>query len=191
MPSASTSRGEPRKRLLDAASLLFYTEGIRSVGVDRAAAEANVTKATLYRLFRSKENLVVAYLTERHKEAMSVLRESARRHESARDQVLAAFDSLKKKARQPQFRGCAFVMAVNEFPDSAAIGSIAREHKQAVRAHFAALLRPAGAPPQLSRYLAMLYDGALTGVSIARSAGPVDTARECARELLDHLHIHP
>ena len=51
-----------RERLLRTASELFYREGIHSVGVDRIIAEAGVTRATFYRHFPSKEDLVEAYL---------------------------------------------------------------------------------------------------------------------------------
>jgi AcrR family transcriptional regulator len=187
MPSQGTYKPTPKERLLDAANYLFYSEGIRSVGVDRIALQADVTKATLYRLFQSKENLVVAYLRQRHQDAMSLLHESTPEGGDARASVIAAFNSLQEKAKSPAFRGCAFVMAVNEHPESQLIGDVAREHKEAVRAHFSDLMRLTVAPASLARYLAMLYDGALAGVSIERNAAPVATAQQCAIELLDHL----
>ena len=55
---------EARSRLLSTATGLFYAEGIRAVGVDRVIAEAQVTRATLYRHFQSKDDLIVAYLTQ-------------------------------------------------------------------------------------------------------------------------------
>ena len=61
------SEGQPseaRTRLLNTATRLFYTEGIHAVGIDRIVAEAQVTRATLYRHFPGKEELVLAYLNE-------------------------------------------------------------------------------------------------------------------------------
>ena len=55
---------EARARLLSTASRLFYAEGLHSVGIDRIIATAGVTRATLYRHFPSKDDLVVAYLTQ-------------------------------------------------------------------------------------------------------------------------------
>ena len=52
----------PRERLVQAASRLFYYEGVRAIGVERLIAEAGVTKATFYRHFAAKDDLVVAYL---------------------------------------------------------------------------------------------------------------------------------
>ncbi|MGW2843366.1 helix-turn-helix domain-containing protein, partial [Streptomyces sp. NPDC001493] len=53
---------EARARLLSTATRIFYAEGIHSVGVDRIVAEAQVTRATLYRHFKGKEELILAYL---------------------------------------------------------------------------------------------------------------------------------
>ena len=71
MPSATstdpaTARRSPRERLLEAAGELFYAEGIQSVGIDRVIERAGVAKASLYSTFGSKEELVEAYLDERH-----------------------------------------------------------------------------------------------------------------------------
>src|SRR5438067_6149511 len=63
----SESEGRPseaRSRLLHTATRLFYAEGIHTVGIDRIVAEAQVTRATLYRHFPGKEDLVLAYLNE-------------------------------------------------------------------------------------------------------------------------------
>ncbi|UXI81004.1 TetR/AcrR family transcriptional regulator, partial [Streptomyces vinaceusdrappus] len=67
------SEEEPRRvrmtpgarRVLEAAERLFYEHGIHAVGVDLIAAEAGVTKKTLYDRFGSKEQIVVEYLAGR------------------------------------------------------------------------------------------------------------------------------
>src|ERR1043165_5002736 len=59
-------RSEARERLLATASELFYAEGINSVGVDRIVAASNVTLATFYRHFPSKQDLGVGYLRQIH-----------------------------------------------------------------------------------------------------------------------------
>jgi DNA-binding transcriptional regulator YbjK len=51
-----------RERIISAASSLFYNEGIRAVSVDAVAAKAGLTKRTLHYHFRSKDDLVAAYL---------------------------------------------------------------------------------------------------------------------------------
>lgn len=63
------------RRALDAASRLFYEHGIHAVGVDRIAAEAGVTKKTLYDRFGSKEQIVVEYLAGRDERWRALLDE--------------------------------------------------------------------------------------------------------------------
>src|ERR1700726_4156804 len=66
--SPSTAHPHPRERLLTTAGQLFYTEGIRTIGVDRLVSEANVTRATFYRHFDGKDDLVTAYIKARDRE---------------------------------------------------------------------------------------------------------------------------
>ena len=54
-----------QERIISAASRLFYSEGIRAVGVDAVAEKAGVTKKTLYYHFKSKDDLITAYLAAR------------------------------------------------------------------------------------------------------------------------------
>lgn len=55
-----------RQRVLLTAYRLFYRDGIRATGIDRVIAESGTTKATFYRHFPSKNDLVSAYLVHRH-----------------------------------------------------------------------------------------------------------------------------
>ncbi|MFE0359654.1 TetR/AcrR family transcriptional regulator [Streptomyces nigra] len=116
----SESKGRPseaRSRLLDTACRLFYTEGIRAVGVDRIATEAQVTRATFYRHFASKEDLVLAYLGE----ADTVMRRRADDAVAAglpaADTIRTLSKSIARGIQSPGHRGCAFLNAVAEFPD--------------------------------------------------------------------------
>lgn len=68
-----------RQRVLDTAAELFYRDGVRAVGVDRIAAESGVAKMTLYYHFRSKDELVAAWLRRRDEEWMSWLVGSVKR----------------------------------------------------------------------------------------------------------------
>src|SRR5690606_26224714 len=109
---------EARTRLLDTASRLFYTEGLRAVGIDRVIAEAQVTRATLYRHFPSKDDLLVAYLSqvdERIKAGMAAARASG---DDADGVIRLVAEAISDDIQRPGFRGCAFLNAVAEYPDS-------------------------------------------------------------------------
>src|SRR5271167_2579357 len=111
-----TVKRSPRERLLQAASELFYAEGVQSVGIDRVIERAGVAKASLYSTFGSKEGLVCAYLGARHDQALAGLRSAAAATQDPVDRILAVFDAQARLFRSPAFRGCAFTAAAAEAP---------------------------------------------------------------------------
>ena len=63
MSTATQTRpSAARERILATAFSLFYAKGIRAVGIDLIIAESGVAKATFYKHFPAKDDLVVAYL---------------------------------------------------------------------------------------------------------------------------------
>lgn len=110
-------RSEPRDRLLRTATELFYAKGIHSVGVEEIVESAQVTRATLYRHFAGKEELVVAYLEAAslfEREHVASVTTSA---ESPEDAVRAVAGAVVGQLHNPAFRGCAFLNAAAEYPD--------------------------------------------------------------------------
>ncbi|MFF3484505.1 TetR/AcrR family transcriptional regulator [Streptomyces sp. NPDC002701] len=155
---------EARSRLLNTATRIFYAEGIHSVGVDRIIAEAQVTRATLYRHFTGKEELVLAYLDQADRAIRAQVAAAQASEESAGDRIRAVSRSIAEGIRSPGFRGCAFLNAVAEYPDPA------HPIHRAVLAHRAwfldtvtELLADAGHAPAdaAGRHLVMLRDGAM------------------------------
>ncbi|MEH0932268.1 TetR/AcrR family transcriptional regulator [Micromonospora sp. CPCC 205558] len=109
---------EARLRLLRTATRIFYTEGIHSVGVDRIIAEAKVTRATFYRHFPSKDDLILAYLREVHQMDREMVEEALAANRSPVDPLLAIAGSIAQNIQSPGFRGCAFLNAAAEYPDT-------------------------------------------------------------------------
>lgn len=104
-----------RRRLLDTATRLFYAEGIRGVGIDRIIAEAGVAKATFYAHFPSKDDLVVAYITEQdrlNREAVAALPRG-----SPRQRLPAILGRIGTAAVAGDYRGCPFLNAAAEYTD--------------------------------------------------------------------------
>src|ERR1700685_4182008 len=110
------AKRSPRERLLEAASELFYAEGVQSVGIDRVIERAGVAKASLYSTFGSKEELVCAYLSARHAQTLAAPRSAAAATEDPVERILAVFDAQARLFRGPGFRGCAFAAAAAEAP---------------------------------------------------------------------------
>lgn len=114
--ATETRPSEARRRLLTTATRIFYAEGIHSVGVDRIIAETKVTRATFYRHFPGKEDLVLAYLQAADQAIRSQV-DAAIAGASAADGLRAIAASIARDIQSPGFRGCAFLNAVAEYPD--------------------------------------------------------------------------
>jgi AcrR family transcriptional regulator len=155
---------EARARLLRTASELFYAEGIHTVGVDRVIAAAPVTRATLYRHFPSKDDLVVAYLTQAD-EAIRARLSAAGREVSPDDRIREVGKSIADDIRSPGFRGCAFLNAAAEYPDQDhRVHQAVLRHRQWFLAMLTELFAGTGKPDAepAARHFFMLRDGAMS-----------------------------
>ncbi|MFI7492725.1 TetR/AcrR family transcriptional regulator [Micromonospora echinaurantiaca] len=112
-----TRPSEARQRLLDTATRIFYGEGIHSVGVDRIIAEAKVTRATFYRHFPGKEDLVVAYLKAADQAIRDQVDTAVTADLPAPEALRAVAEGIARDIQSTGFRGCAFLNAVAEYPD--------------------------------------------------------------------------
>ena len=179
-------RRSARERLLDAASELFYSEGVQSVGIDRIIEHAGVAKASLYNTFGSKEELVRAYLTARHAGTLQRLTAAIEKHTDPRGRLLAVFDAQAELAAQPNFRGCAFISASAEAPAGGLIERVADGYRAEIRALFTRLAEQAGAPVpgMLAHQLQLIYDGAGISVRMDRDPTAPVGARAAAASLL-------
>src|SRR5258708_19583814 len=112
------NRPSARKRIFDTASELFYLKGIRAVGVEMIAAEADTTKMSLYRNCPSKDELVAEWLREHDANFWQTWDAMASRHpEDPRRQIKAAFALLAKHVADPRARGCPMANAAVEITE--------------------------------------------------------------------------
>ena len=112
-------RSQARKRILDAAYELFSTRGIRAVGVDEVIERAQVAKATLYRHFRTKDELVLSFLEQREELWTKdfVEAEARRRGSTPDERLLAIFDVFDDWFQQADYEGCSFINVLLETRD--------------------------------------------------------------------------
>src|SRR2546423_9698527 len=102
----------PRERMLAEAFMLFYANGIRAVGVDLLIARAGVAKASFYRYFRSKRELILAYVDLREDAWLAWLQEEVEEGEATpATRLLVIFDALGELFTDPEYRGCAVINA--------------------------------------------------------------------------------
>lgn len=174
----SSRRQDARGRILDTAGDLFSRRGIRDVGVDEIVERSDVAKATLYRHFPSKNDLVLAFLMEREQRWTLdwVEAEARRRGETPEEQLLAIFDLFGEWFRRDDFEGCSFVNVLLEFggAGSEPLGRAAAEHLANIRGVVHTLAVEAGLrdPDEFALSWHILMKGSI----VQAAEGDVDAA---------------
>ena len=116
--AAGQRRSEARDRLLRTASAIFYAKGINAVGVEEIVSRARVTRATFYRHFPSKDDLIVAYLRSTDEHIRAQVGAITERGQPAEDTIHTIAGWVVDQIEGPDFRGCAFLNAAAEYPDA-------------------------------------------------------------------------
>jgi AcrR family transcriptional regulator len=178
-----------RRRIVDAASRLFYAEGVRAVSVDAVADKAGITKRTLYAHFPSKDDLVAAYLTARDQPNLALFEAWFDAADGGlADRVSAIFENLARAARHPKWKGCGFLRTTAELasmPGHPAI-RIGRAHKKGFEAWLAGRFAAAGLadPSALARQVTVLMDGAFSTMLLHRDPDYAEAAGTAAAALV-------
>lgn len=182
-----------RDDLVETALKLFYQHGFNATGIDRILAESGVAKMTLYKHFRSKDELILAALNLRDERFRNwLMAEIEKASPDPAERLLAMFDALEqwflgKAFKGLGFSGCAFINAAGEFGDqSHPAHRLACEHKVRIVEYLARLCREAGFvdPDQLAEQLAMLKEGAIATAHVRDMPEAAKLAKTMARTIL-------
>ena len=183
--------GNPtRERIIAAATKLFYSDGLRATSVDAVAEKAGVTKKTLYYHFRTKDELIAAYLASRDQPTLAWYeRWFVETKGSTADKIRGLFHSFARSADTPNWRGCGFLRTIAELastPGHPAIKAGAA-HKKKFEAWMAHTLARDGVrdAQKIARQIVILLDGAATVMLIHRDAAYVETAGDVAAGLVE------
>ena len=181
---------ETRKRIIEAATELFYTKGIRAVGVDAIASAAGVTKRTLYFHFDGKDALIAAYLEARNEPVLAALVKSVTRVSGGiLAQVEGLFAAFAGQAGNAKWHGCPFTRAVSELRETSddAVSDIAAKHKRTFEDWLAAHLasHEIEEPGLVARQLMVLLDGCITQILIHRDPSYAAAAARAAVALVE------
>ncbi|TDR93094.1 TetR/AcrR family transcriptional regulator [Enterovirga rhinocerotis] len=178
-----------REKIVKAAASLFYKEGIRSVSVDAIADKAGITKRSLYYHFKSKDDLVEAYLAGRDQPNLDTFeRWFGEAEGDAATKVRALFVNLAASARSPKWRGCGFLRTAAELvamPGHPALKA-ANLHKTRFEEWLGRHLEPAGVTDAdvLSRQIRLLLDGSFSVVLLNRDPSYMELAGHAAEALV-------
>jgi len=182
-----------RDTLIETASELFNRDGYHATGIDRILAEAGVAKMTLYKHFKSKDDLILAALRHRDRAFRDRLaRQVETRAETPAAQLLAVFDVLDEWFGERGFFGCMFTNAAAEYAaPQDPIHVAAGEHKHLILKYLRELAARAGAtkPRELAAGLMLLAEGAIVMAHVAGERGAAKLAKRTARQLMENAGL--
>ncbi|MFL1381678.1 TetR/AcrR family transcriptional regulator [Nocardiopsis protaetiae] len=180
---------QARTEIVEAADELFYARGVNSVGMDAVRERAGFPLKRIYKLFPSKEDLVIAVLDRRSRMWNEGVTRAAQAATDPTGRLLAVFDFLAVWFREDDFRGCAFINAYGELGSgSTRVALAVREQKESFQRYTADLVGRIGGSPALAAQLVLLAEGAQTTAAISGSPEAADVARTAALTL---IHADP
>ncbi len=182
-------RPSKRDELVKKALQVFYQNGFNATGMDKLVAETGISKTSMYKHFRTKEDLILAALRLRDEYFRNWLyRRMEELAATPRQQLVAMFDALEEWFSEPGYQGCMFIKASSEFQDhSHPIHKQSAEHKRMLESHVTRLAEQAGLsdPNILARQLLLLKEGAIVTSHLDYTDNPAQDAKAVAIRLID------
>ena len=187
-----------RQRILETANRLFYQQGSRAVGIDTVIAESGVAKMSLYRSFRSKDELIAACLEERNTRYWQWFDSVVAENEgNPREQLRALIHRMARRTTKPGYRGCPFLNTALDYEDAAhPARQLAVRHKKTLAAKLLAICRRQDArdPQSLARQLVLLINGAQATAGMLGEATQLELVqaaeflidRQCTKQARRH-----
>jgi len=175
--------------VLRTATELFSAHGYHAVGIDRIIAESNVAKMTFYKYFPSKLNLIESVLVRRDKELRVSILEAISRHRSPTKKLKAIFDWYGNWFGEPNFHGCMFIKASEEFSEhDSMMRDVSQGYREWLKGVIAEILSDIGISrtEKLASYLVVVIDGLTVKSNMYHSetAENVDIAWSYVKELV-------
>lgn len=187
MRKAVKENGNKGDAVVDTALVLFAAHGYHAVGVDRIKEESGVAKMTLYKYFPTKDFLIEKVLERRDTNFRADLSSAVDPKDAPMAQLKAVFDWHSRWFAQPDFNGCMFIKATEEFPDNASNARrVSREHKTWLRGLLAEILirLPVTDPGRTADLMLVVLDGLIVNANLFRDPSQVHSAWTCVESLL-------
>lgn len=179
---------EVRQRILETASELFYNQSVRAVGVDLVVEKAGVAKTSLYRHFRTKDELVAAFLQREDEDFWRGWDDVAARHAGdAAAELDAHLRWIGERVGRPNYRGCPQLNVAAEFPDADhPARKVAAAHKRELRRRLLGIVErlQVARPDELAGQLALLVNGAFVSSQVLLAGEAIPLLQNAAHALL-------
>jgi AcrR family transcriptional regulator len=179
---------EVRDRILETACTLFYQHGVRAVGVDLVVEKAGVAKTSLYRHFRTKDDLIAAFLQREDADFWGTWDRVGDQH---RDEPAAELDAhlgwIGERVERPNYRGCPQINVAAEFPETDhPARKVATAHKRQMRLRLKGLAERLGVArsDELAGQLSLLINGAFVSSQIFEPGEATPLLRRTAHALI-------
>ena len=182
-----------KDELVEKALKVFYREGFHATGMDKLVAETKISKTSMYKHFRSKEDLILATLKLRDERFRSAF--VKRTEELATDpegQLLATFDTLGEGFQETDFQSCMFIKASSEYQEAAhPIHKESADHKHILRNYLEDLAQKANLqnPSALATQLQLLQEGAIVLAHLHGGNSAAIEAKAAAEALIKAAEV--
>jgi AcrR family transcriptional regulator len=176
-----------RERIVEAATELFYAQGLRAVSAEKIIAQVGITKVTFYRHFPTKDDLIVAYLERRAKWERDAIAQARQAASDVPDVFRIVAGAIGAETCSPGFRGCPFINAAAEYADPQhPVRRVVDAHRRWFKQAIADLLDEINIPDsaQVADQLVMLRDGAMISGYLSDPSTVADALYNAGRAII-------
>ena len=177
-------------KILDTADALFYGQGYNATGINQIIEEADIAKASLYKHFESKSDLLLAYVRRLHGQWFERLQAHVNGVADPKEKLLAVFDHYRHRQQLRKFGGCPFIKANAEagWSDPRVTEEIQRT-KQQFKNFIKELVLSSGhkqllTHEDLAETIFLMTEGGVTAAAVFKQSDDLEAAREIVRKLL-------
>ncbi|MBL0738015.1 TetR/AcrR family transcriptional regulator [Flavobacterium sp. GN10] len=171
----------PKERILEKTFILFHKQGYNTTGINQIIEEAKVAKASFYQHFKSKEDLCVAFLNQRHFFWFEELQKFASKEEDTKLKILASFDFLIYMNKKENYRGCSFLNILSEIQsDNIKILDVIQNHKADLRVYFNEILND----NLLSDHVYLLFESCIIESQLFKSNQLIEQTKKIIQTLI-------
>lgn len=189
-------RPELHQHIITTAGNLFYSQGYNSTGINEIIDKSGIAKATLYGHFKSKEDICVAYLEQRHQAFMDSLKKYVERSKVGKNQLLAIFDLLQDMYREENFQGCWALKTLGELsPNQKKILGVIQKQKKELLLYLGEVVGrnisnlSKAQTEKMSGGLYLLYESAITESHLFKNDWPIYMAKSIAPTFFAELEL--
>ncbi|MFH7809247.1 TetR/AcrR family transcriptional regulator [Acinetobacter sp. BSP-153] len=180
-----------KQKILDAAAILFYNDGITNTGINTITDKAKVAKMSLYNNFPTKSDLISSYIEARHQEWLELYAVRNRDAHTPVDKIIAVFEAYQDHAEfayEKGFRGCGLLNAAAEFPAHSAERLAVKQHKDEIEkiisTQLALLIEEPERVQQIALMLSFLLEGSIARAGLESSSEKVLAATQMVKTIL-------